>query len=114
MPLIDCNSLDALEPVLSGAETAFIFKHSTRCPISARARNQVEGFVADRPEVPVHLILVVESRPVSLALADRLGVRHASPQIILVGGGRAIWDTSHSDITADALVRAWDADHEKA
>ena len=114
MPLTECDTIEALEPVLSGGDTALIFKHSTRCPISARAHGQVSAFVADHPDVPVRMVLVVESRPVSLALADRLGVEHASPQIILVRDGRAVWDTSHSGITAEALVRAWEADHGKA
>jgi bacillithiol system protein YtxJ len=107
MSLTECDTLESLRPVLSGGEAAIIFKHSTRCPISARARAQVEAFVADRPEVPVRMILVVESRPVSLAVADRLGVEHASPQAILVAGGAAVWDASHREITVAALERAW-------
>ncbi len=49
---------------------------------------------------------VIEERPVALALADRVGVQHQSPQAMLVQGGAARWNTSHHDITAAALQNA--------
>lgn len=53
--------------------------------------------------IPILKVLVIESRPLSLALADDLGVRHASPQMILVRDGKPIWSTSHYDITDKTL-----------
>ena len=85
----------------------FIFKHSTRCSISSFADAEVQTFVSEYPEVPVYQVLVVESRDTSRAVADGLQVSHASPQVILVRGGKAVWDTSHSGVTADALAQAW-------
>ena len=89
--------------------TGFIFKHSTRCPISAGARREVEDFAAARPEVPVHEVLVIEDRPASNEVARRLGIEHRSPQAILVRDGAPVWSASHRDITAAALEEAWAA-----
>jgi len=90
-----------------GAPAAFIFKHSTRCPVSARAAGEVERFAARNPEVPVGRVLVIEDRTVSDEIASRLGVVHASPQTILVRGGSAVWSASHAGVDAGAMESAW-------
>jgi bacillithiol system protein YtxJ len=73
MRLKPCDSLDALEPVLAGDRDALVFKHSTRCPVSRRARGEVEAFAREVPDAEVIEILVVESRPVSLGFASGRG-----------------------------------------
>ncbi|MDO3409349.1 bacillithiol system redox-active protein YtxJ [Saccharibacillus sp. CPCC 101409] len=85
-----------------------VFKHSTRCPISARAYEEAKRYLQGTPneEAGYVLIHVVEDRPVSLEAADRLGVEHASPQAILLKNGKAVWNTSHSRITSAALQEA--------
>lgn len=52
------------------------------------------------------LVRVIEERAVSLALAERLGVRHESPQVLLIRDGRVDWHDSHHRITAPALAAA--------
>jgi bacillithiol system protein YtxJ len=39
-------------------------------------------------------------------VAERLGVRHESPQALLIKDGRAVWHASHWSITSEALVSA--------
>jgi bacillithiol system protein YtxJ len=51
-------------------------------------------------------VRVIEERPVSLALAERVGVKHESPQAILIRDGRPLWHASHGAITAGALAAA--------
>ncbi|AWB45195.1 bacillithiol system redox-active protein YtxJ [Paenibacillus sp. CAA11] len=94
------NTLDA-----SVEQPLLLFKHSTRCPISAGAHGQVTAYLHGHPnENAIYgLIHVVEDRPVSLEAASLLGVKHESPQVILVKNRKAVWDTSHSRITAEAL-----------
>ena len=46
-----------------------------------------------------------EDRPLSLAVAERTGVRHESPQVICLRGGRAVGQASHYDINAATLGR---------
>ncbi|GAB4231672.1 MAG: hypothetical protein Kow00109_03920 [Acidobacteriota bacterium] len=79
-----------------------LFKHSTRCPISARAYRELELFAAESP-VPILLIWVVEDRPLSNRVAEVLGVPHASPQAIYVRAGEVVWTDSHHRITAEGL-----------
>jgi len=48
-------------------------------------------------------VLVREDRPLSLAVAERTGVMHESPQVICLVGGKAVGHASHRAVTAKAL-----------
>ncbi|QDY83222.1 bacillithiol system redox-active protein YtxJ [Paenibacillus polymyxa] len=89
----------------SSDKPLLLFKHSTRCPISAGAYQEVESYLegASDENIEYGIIYVVEDRPVSNAAADKLQVKHESPQAILIKDGEAVWHTSHSNITARAL-----------
>ena len=104
------TSLDAWEAALeaSNEKPIFLFKHSTRCPISAGAHDRVAGFLAHAPEgrPEFYLIKVIESQPVSNAITETLGVPHQSPQLILVKGRKAVWSSSHYGITEDNIAEA--------
>ena len=89
-----------------------IFKHSVTCGISAGARRRYESYVEAATEAGVDFTLleVQNARPLSNAVAEALGVRHHSPQAILVRDGQAVWDASHGRITGEALGEALGGD----
>ncbi|WP_276352653.1 bacillithiol system redox-active protein YtxJ [Cohnella caldifontis] len=78
-----------------------VFKHSTSCPISAGAHEDLVQYVKDsvQPNVDFTIVHVIEDRPVSNAIAEELGVQHKSPQAILVQGGKPVWNDSHWNLT---------------
>jgi bacillithiol system protein YtxJ len=86
----------------------FLFKHSTRCPVSARAHAEFTRFADENPEIACREVLVIEQRPLSQFIARQTGVAHQSPQALLFSGGSVVWRASHYDITADALLKASD------
>ncbi|MFC5403175.1 bacillithiol system redox-active protein YtxJ [Cohnella soli] len=90
----------------SSGKPLLVFKHSTSCPISAGAREELAHFIEDAKteNVDYAIVHVIEDRPVSNAIADRLGVKHASPQAILVKDGEPVWNESHWRITYDFLT----------
>lgn len=104
------QDLDAASAA-NGANPFFLFKHSTRCSISAAAYGRVTGYLdnAGAEHVPFYLIKVIESRPVSKEIERRYRITHESPQLILVKYGQAVWSASHSSITAKAIAAAIDA-----
>jgi bacillithiol system protein YtxJ len=53
----------------------------------------------------VYLVDVDKHRTMSRALAERLGVIHASPQAIILKDGVPAWHRSHFDIEAEAMRR---------
>ncbi|MBO2944937.1 bacillithiol system redox-active protein YtxJ [Paenibacillus sp. F411] len=82
-----------------------LFKHSTRCPISAAAYDQVLAYLKGEPQEGFEYMMidVIADRAVSNEAAERLGVRHESPQVIVVQDGQPVWHTSHYQITAGEL-----------
>ena len=93
---------------LSRERPVMLFKHSTRCPISSFAEREFMDYVPAAAARGVHcvMVLVVEDRQLSLELAEALGVRHQSPQAILVKDRVAAWNDSHEGVTSSALERA--------
>jgi bacillithiol system protein YtxJ len=103
-------SMADLEAVVaeSAQHPVLVFKHSTTWPISANAHRAWAEFL-NTPEagsVGLAWVRVIEERPVSLAFADQVGAKHASPQAVLVKNGQAVWHDSHWNITVDALKAA--------
>ncbi len=105
------ENVPALEQLFETAKdkTIWIFKHSLTCSISGTAWNEFRRFAADQPAdggIVYALIEIQVARPVSNAVAERTGVRHQSPQAILLREGRVSWHASHYDIDVRALQGA--------
>jgi len=86
-----------------GEETALLFKHSTQCPISANASREMESLLRGGEPVPVYRVDVNAQREVSDYLAERTGITHQSPQVIVLRGGKPEWNADRFDITADSV-----------
>ena len=98
--LADTKALDELI-ARSTTEPVILFKHSTTCPISAAAYREMVNVTDD-----VTMVVVQKSRDVSNEIAKRTGVRHESPQTLILRNGEVVWSASHFDITADGVERA--------
>ncbi len=85
----------------SKSKPVVIFKHSTACGISSAAYREMEK-LEDR----VNLLEVQSARDVSRELADMTGIRHETPQVIVLKDGKAIWNASHFDVKAGNVLRA--------
>src|SRR4051812_14044523 len=82
---------------------ALLLKHGARCPISANARTELASFAKSNPSVPVYSLDVSEHGDLSRDVAHALGVRHESPQLLMLRGGRPAWHTEHYEINADDI-----------
>lgn len=85
----------------SNDEPVLLFKHSNTCPISAAAYEQMERVSAE-----VSLIVVQRERELSREVESRTGVRHESPQALVLRRGEVVWSASHFDVTAEAVEAA--------
>lgn len=96
----------------SHQKPVLILKHSTSCPISANAYKVFQQFARDSElsasKLDFSLVKVIESRPASLYLAEKVGIKHQSPQVLLIENGGAIWDDSHWQISIKNLAKAVD------
>jgi bacillithiol system protein YtxJ len=97
----DAAALDSLFK-RSHEGPVLLFKHSNTCPISARAYRQMQDV-----KNPVSLVVVQKSRDISLAVEERTGIQHESPQALLLRDGRVVWSATYFDVTADAVEQAF-------
>jgi bacillithiol system protein YtxJ len=93
--------------LLLAAPIAVLYKHSPICPTSSLAHDEMM-VLSGRCQLPVFLLDVVRHRPLSRAVAERIGVAHASPQVIILRDGVGIWHRSHFEIEAGVVARALD------
>lgn len=85
----------------SRTKPVVIFKHSTACGISSAAYREMEKL-----EGQVNLLEVQSARDVSREIADLTGIRHETPQVIVLKDGKAVWNASHFDVKAGAVLKA--------
>ncbi|HEX5817957.1 MAG TPA: bacillithiol system redox-active protein YtxJ [Gemmatimonadales bacterium] len=99
MILLRTASLD----LLLVSPRLLLLKHSPRCGVSRWALEEVEQLEREGDVGPIAMVDVVADRELSQAVADRIGVRHQSPQLIFLEEGIVRWHISHGAITADAV-----------
>lgn len=101
------TSIEELDQLFedSTKRPVFVFKHSTICPASTRALNYYQAFVEENraDEFYFSLVMIRDHRELSNQLAERTGVKHESPQVLLIMDGQAVWHDSHFEITQDKL-----------
>lgn len=92
----------------SGEHPVLIFKHSTRCSISSTALNRIRQ--AGRHDLgvatAVYVLDLLVHRDISNTIAERYGIRHESPQAILLRHGKAVFNASHLSILPAEIRQA--------
>ncbi|MEO6235979.1 MAG: bacillithiol system redox-active protein YtxJ [Vicinamibacterales bacterium] len=105
-PLTSADSLDAAIAE-SREHPVLLFKHSRYCGVSCEALDELQSHMEGASDgVAYKMITVQTHRPVSDAVTERLGLRHETPQAILLRDGQMVWNASHFRITATQLRQA--------
>ena len=106
-PLTPLHDVDAVDAAIaeSRERPVLLFKHSRYCGVSCEALDELQSHIDSQaePSVAYKMVTVQTHRPVSDAIAQRLGLRHETPQAILIRNGRIVWNASHFRITATQL-----------
>lgn len=108
--LLPITSLEELETAIgrSWTEPVLIFKHSTTCGTSAYAYEELDDWLAT-PGATTAATFIVDvrtHRSVARAVTERLGVRHESPQALLLVDGGVAWHGSHWNVSAERIRQA--------
>lgn len=103
---IEINSMEELDQAIENStdRPAIFFKHSTRCSISSMALNRFENDWKNDTDASLCFIDLIKNRGVSNALAENANVYHQSPQVIVLKNKEAIYDASHSAISANEII----------
>src|SRR5687767_12477804 len=107
--LTHLQRLEELDVLLneSSHRPLLLFKHSASCGTSFEALDELIDHLNDeRLPARYAMITVQTHRDLSTAVAKRLGVRHETPQALLIREGRVVWSASHFRVTGGALEAA--------
>lgn len=104
----ELNKIDQLEEIqlYSNQKPIAIFKHSTRCSISAAAKGRLERKWDDyfeNEELDVYYLDLLRHRDISNAIAELYDIEHESPQFILINEGKAVYNASHFGINPEKI-----------
>jgi len=81
-----------------------LFKHSTRCSISAMVKNRLERSWDEQIQPPVYLIDLLKYRSISNFIAERFAVQHESPQLLIIQNKECVKHWSHTEISTDLVT----------
>ena len=85
--------------------SVLIFKHSTSCPISSTAKDRLDRNRNDFAAIEdIYYLDLIAYRSISNAIASEFGVRHESPQVLIIKDGVCIYNESHFGIRAKAIA----------
>ncbi|GAB3232084.1 bacillithiol system redox-active protein YtxJ [Hymenobacter seoulensis] len=86
-------------------QPVLIFKHSTTCSISAAAKSKIERQWDDASlsGTKVYYLDLLRFRPISNEIAEKFGIRHESPQLLLIQNGECNYDASHMSIRLNEI-----------
>jgi len=103
----ELNDLEQIGTILeeSKSQPVLIFKHSYSCGTSAMMldRLQRKWNQEEVSELKPYFLDLLSNRNVSNQLAETFGVWHQSPQILIIHGGKCIYDISHMGISFEAI-----------
>jgi bacillithiol system protein YtxJ len=101
------ESLDTMDKIIeeSKLNPVVIFKHSTSCSISAMALNRLERSWDNKEmsNVKAYYLDLIAYRDISNAVAEKFGIMHQSPQVLLIKNGESVYDESHMGISYQNL-----------
>ena len=92
---------------LSEEGPVLLFKSSPRCSVSAVVGNRLDAGLKESARVFTGLFMVdvVSERSLSQTIAQEYGVRHESPQTLIISRGSCIYHASHFGVQPDALLQ---------
>ncbi|NOT27300.1 MAG: bacillithiol system redox-active protein YtxJ [Acidobacteria bacterium] len=107
--LIQLNEVAQVDQLISASDPRplVIFKHSRSCGTSAQAFDELlDHLDASEADARYAIVTVQTHRDVSTAVSRLLGVRHETPQALIVQDGKVVWSASHFRVTAEAVNAA--------
>jgi len=100
LPWIELKELAQLERILEKSKdrAQVIYKHSRTCGISSMVlRMFTQSYDLDA-DCDLYFLTIQHHRDISNEIAQKFGVRHESPQLLVVKNGEVTFHTSHGAI----------------
>lgn len=100
IPWISLESMAQLDEIKinSAKKAQLIFKHSTTCGISSMVLKMFNGSFDPSLDCDLYFLPIQSHRELSNAIAEKFGIRHESPQLLILKDGKVSFHTSHGAI----------------
>jgi len=92
---------------LSEKEPVFVLKHSNTCPISSKGYEEVLSFSQTFPDAKIFVLIVQDNLELKQKISDDTGIKHESPQILLLQDRDVLYTASHYEISTSQLVEEY-------
>jgi len=102
----EVTNLDEFENLVESSHNSpvFLLKHSTRCPISKWAFDElVEAEKKMAPMASFAYLDLIAFREVSNFISHSTGIKHESPQLFYIAEGQVRTVLSHQDVKVTAM-----------
>lgn len=105
MHWIHLTDEEQLKQIISKSQSRpqVIFKHSTRCSISAVALQRLQK-VEQPNDIDFYFLDLLNFRNVSGKVVDLFKVEHQSPQVLVIKDRECIYEESHMSISMDEIL----------
>lgn len=105
--LTDLHSRESVEQLLMRSQEGpvALLKHSSSCGLSARGHAQFKA-LEEEEDLPLYRVVVQRDRDLSNHIAERTGVRHETPQVLVFHLGEVVFHASHHRVTTEAIRNA--------
>lgn len=108
--IVNWKRLDSEEQIkaieqASKDKPVVVFKHSTRCSISGMVLSRLQrDWNEDEMEgLEFYYLDLLSNRDISSKVAEKFGVEHQSPQLIIIRNGEAVFHTSHMGVSYNEM-----------
>lgn len=106
-PWNNLTQLIELEELIthSAVQPALIFKHSTRCSVSCMVLDRLNRRwqTEDSEKLKPYFLDLLNYRDISNRIAEKFGIEHESPQVLVISNGKCIYNASHQGINLDLI-----------
>lgn len=104
----EITSIQQLDDIIAESQNnkVAIFKHSTSCGISRMVLRNFKSDIdsAVNNKTIVYYLDLLSYRSISNAIAEKFGVIHESPQLIVIENGSVKHNSSHHSINATQVI----------
>ena len=92
---------------VSGTKFTIIFKHSTGCGSSRMSLSRFQKSWKDEETTNIepYFLDLIAYREISNKIAEEFGVKHESPQLLLIKDGKCIYTASHHFLDYEELLK---------
>lgn len=87
----------------SDGQPLLLFKLSVTSLSSVTAKKEMESLVT---ELPIYVVIVQMDKKISNAVEADTGVKHETPQVLIIKDKKAIWQATHYQIKQSIVLDA--------